>query len=32
MKEDAMWENIKTDDAEYLIVAYGSSARIGQKL
>ena len=31
MKEDVMWENIKTDDAEYLIVAYGSSARISQK-
>jgi len=26
MKEDVMWENIQTDDAEYLIVAYGSSA------
>lgn len=28
MKQDVMFENIMTDDAEYLFVAYGSSARI----
>lgn len=31
MKQDVMFENIMTDDAEYLFVAYGSSARICQK-
>lgn len=31
MKSEVMFENIMTDDAEYLLVAYGSSARIGQK-
>jgi len=31
MKQDIMFENIMTDDAEYLFVAYGSSARICQK-
>lgn len=31
MKQDIMFENIMTDDAEYLLVAYGSSARICQK-
>ena len=30
-KEDLRYEKIKCDDAEYLIVAYGSSARISQK-
>ena len=30
-KEDLRLEKIQCDDAEYLIVAYGSSARIGQK-
>ncbi|MGB5461743.1 MAG: 3-methyl-2-oxobutanoate dehydrogenase subunit VorB [Aureibaculum sp.] len=30
-KEDLRYEKILCDDAEYLIVAYGSSARIGQK-
>ncbi len=30
-KEDLRYEKIHCDDAEYLIVAYGSSARIGQK-
>jgi len=30
-KEDLRFEKIQCDDAEYLIVAYGSSARIGQK-
>ncbi len=30
-KEDMRYEKILCDDAEYLIVAYGSSARIGQK-
>ncbi len=29
--EDVMYEKIKCDDAEYVIVAYGSSARIAQK-
>ena len=29
--EDLRYEKIKCDDAEYLIVAYGSSARISQK-
>ncbi len=31
MKAEVMFENIMTDDAEYLLVAYGSSARICQK-
>jgi len=31
MKQDIMFENIMTEDAEYLFVAYGSSARICQK-
>lgn len=30
-KEDMRYEKIACDDAEYLIVAYGSSARISQK-
>jgi len=30
-KEDLRYEKILCDDAEYLLVAYGSSARIGQK-
>jgi 2-oxoglutarate ferredoxin oxidoreductase subunit alpha len=30
-KEDVRFEKINCDDAEYLIVAYGSSARISQK-
>jgi 2-oxoglutarate ferredoxin oxidoreductase subunit alpha len=30
-KEDLRYEKIACDDAEYLIVAYGSSARISQK-
>ena len=30
-KEDLRYEKIKCDDAEYLFVAYGSSARIAQK-
>ena len=30
-KEDLRFEKIQCDDAEYLIVAYGSSARISQK-
>ena len=30
-KEDVRFEKIHCDDAEYLIVAYGSSARISQK-
>ncbi len=30
-KEDVRFEKIQCDDAEYLIVAYGSSARISQK-
>ena len=30
-KEDLRYEKILCDDAEYLIVAYGSSARISQK-
>ena len=30
-KEDLRFEKINCDDAEYLIVAYGSSARIAQK-
>jgi 2-oxoglutarate ferredoxin oxidoreductase subunit alpha len=31
MKEDLMWEETDMDDAELLIVAYGSAARIAQK-
>lgn len=31
MKEDVMFETFDTDDAEFLLVAYGSSARICQK-
>ena len=30
-KEDLRYEKIHCDDAQYLIVAYGSSARISQK-
>jgi 2-oxoglutarate ferredoxin oxidoreductase subunit alpha len=30
-KEDLRYERIECDDAEYLLVAYGSSARIAQK-
>ena len=30
-KEDLRYEKIRCDDAEYLFVAYGSSARIAQK-
>ena len=30
-KEDVLYEKIKCDDAEYILVAYGSSARIAQK-
>jgi len=32
MKEDVMFEKIKCDDADFLLVAYGSSARICQKV
>lgn len=32
MDEDVMFEKIDCDDAEYLLVAYGSSARICQKV
>ncbi len=32
MKEDVMFERIACDDAEFLLVAYGSSARICQKV
>jgi 2-oxoglutarate ferredoxin oxidoreductase subunit alpha len=32
MEEDVMFEKIECDDAEYLLVAYGSSARICQKV
>ncbi len=32
MKEDVMFEKIACDDAEFLLVAYGSSARICQKV
>jgi 2-oxoglutarate ferredoxin oxidoreductase subunit alpha len=32
MEEDVMFERIDCDDAEYLLVAYGSSARICQKV
>lgn len=31
MEDDVMYEEIQCDDAEYLFVAYGSSARICQK-
>jgi 2-oxoglutarate ferredoxin oxidoreductase subunit alpha len=31
MEQDVMFENIHCEDAEYLLVAYGSSARICQK-
>lgn len=31
MKSEVLFENFMTDDAEYLLVAYGSSARICQK-
>ncbi len=31
MEEDVRWEEIECEDADYLIVAYGSSARICQK-
>ena len=31
MDQDVMFEKIECDDAEFLIVAYGSSARICQK-
>jgi len=30
-KEDVLYEKIQCDDAEYILVAYGSSARISQK-
>ena len=30
-EEDLRFEEIQTEDADYLIVAYGSSARIAQK-
>ncbi len=30
-EQEVRYENIMTDDAEYIIVAYGSSARISQK-
>jgi 2-oxoglutarate ferredoxin oxidoreductase subunit alpha len=32
MEQDVMFEKINCDDAEYLLVAYGSSARICQKV
>jgi 2-oxoglutarate ferredoxin oxidoreductase subunit alpha len=32
MDEDLMFEKMDCDDAEYLLVAYGSSARICQKV
>jgi 2-oxoglutarate ferredoxin oxidoreductase subunit alpha len=32
MDEDVMFEEIHCDDAEFLLVAYGSSARISQKV
>lgn len=32
MQSEVMFENISTDDADYLLVAYGSSARICQKV
>jgi len=32
MKEDVMFEKFECDDAEFLLVAYGSSARICQKV
>jgi 2-oxoglutarate ferredoxin oxidoreductase subunit alpha len=32
MSEDVMFEKIECDDAEFLLVAYGSSARICQKV
>ena len=32
MEEDVMFEKIECDDAEFLLVAYGSSARICQKV
>ncbi|MEN8229019.1 MAG: 3-methyl-2-oxobutanoate dehydrogenase subunit VorB [Bacteroidota bacterium] len=32
MKQDVMFEKIECDDAEFLLVAYGSSARICQKV
>jgi len=32
MEEDVMFENIECDDADFLLVAYGSSARICQKV
>ncbi len=31
-KEDVRYEELQTEDAEYIIVAYGSSARISQKV
>lgn len=31
MKEDVLFESFDTDDAEFLLIAYGSSARICQK-
>ncbi len=30
-EDDCRWEEIQTEDADYIIVAYGSSARISQK-
>ncbi len=32
MNEDVMYEKIKCDDADFILVAYGSSARICQKV
>jgi 2-oxoglutarate ferredoxin oxidoreductase subunit alpha len=32
MEEDVMYEKIQCDDAEFILVAYGSSARICQKV
>jgi len=32
MNQDVMFEKIDCDDADFLIVAYGSSARISQKV
>lgn len=32
MEEDVMFEKIECDDAEFLLIAYGSSARICQKV
>lgn len=32
MHKDALWENYKTDDAELVIVGYGSSARVAKSV